>query len=109
MLNGASACHLTVAELLEVVTETSKIKDSRKAFVCSCTCVVHPAASADRVASFIVASVEPRVNGIACGCCCDGTDAIGERLRLAGAGAVPGAPIPDDDGVAIIVLSLKEG
>jgi hypothetical protein len=49
------------------------------------------------------------VNGIACGCCCDGIEAIGDRLRLAGAGAVPGAPIPDDDGVAIINFSLKEG
>jgi len=105
MLKGASFCHLTVAELEAVTTETSKIKDSRKAFVCSCTCVVDPAASDERVASFIVASVEPLVKGIACACCCDGVEAIGERLRLAGAGAVPGAPIPDDDGVAIMFFS----
>jgi hypothetical protein len=50
----------------------------------------------------MVASVEPRTNGTAVAAACDGADAIGERERLAGAGAVPGAPIPVLVGTIVI-------
>ena len=53
------------------------------------------------MASRIVARVDPRVKGMAA----DGAGelAMGERPRLAGAGAVPGAPMPVDEGVAVMV------
>jgi len=49
----------------------------------------------------MVASVDPRVKGMAA----DGAGEldIGERPRLAGAGAVPGAPIPVELGIMVEV------
>jgi hypothetical protein len=49
----------------------------------------------------MVARVEPRVKGIAA----DGAGWLdmGDRPRLAGAGAVPGAPIPVDAGTPVMV------
>jgi hypothetical protein len=60
----------------------------------------------------MVASVEPRVKGMACAEAFPGLEESGERLRLPGAASVPGAPMPDEVAtalVAMIVLYLKEG
>jgi hypothetical protein len=51
----------------------------------------------------MVASVEPRVKGIAAEGACGWLD-IGERESEAGAGAVPGAPIPVEDGTTAVVM-----
>ena len=102
-LNGPSLAKATVAELLAVVITKSRMSDSRKAFVWSWICVVDPAASVT-FWSAIVARVDPRVNGIAAAAA--GCELIGERPRLAGAGAVPGAPIPVEVGIMVISTSL---
>jgi hypothetical protein len=53
------------------------------------------------VASCMVASVEPRVNGIAVAAP-EGEADMGERESEAGAGAVPGAPIPVEEGTVTV-------
>ena len=53
----------------------------------------------------MVARVEPRVNGIAAAGA--GWLDMGERPRLAGAGAVPGAPIPVDAGVVMVICYIS--
>jgi hypothetical protein len=63
--------------------------------------------AAATVASCIVANVDPRVNGIAVDGA-EGVDDIGERARDAGAGAVPGAPMPVDEGTLMGVRNTPQ-